>query len=263
MTPENLLFRKIVERYRTPDYIRTAFVKNVVGLHHALRLKPKWLNPRFREAASKVRRPFGWRKEILKRWRKTILKGLIADKIKGQSAYRTLGNACGIFSNTMYCLEKEMTDDESQQLLIAVYEPFFENLTKEEEEIIIKEAEKIFTIMERIEKEALLLPPSKQKEFSAGYTESVYALHDDHGRFVYQNTTTEIYQFLLAFGDLLRELRSVSEVYQFAKYVLGKQLFHSEEDFRQICHRIGFRGTSYLASKRRKKSIDRVKRRVH
>jgi len=263
MIPENPFFQKIVEKYRTPEYIRATFVKNVAQLHYALKLKPKWLNPNFREAADKVRQPIGWRKEILKRWRKTILKGLIAEKIKGRSGYRVLGNASGLFANIEYYGEKEMSDDESQELLNAVFAPFFENLREEEFEKIGNEIEKLVTIMERIEKEALQLSPSKQQEFSAGYTESVNALFNDQRKFIYQNTTTEIYQFFLAFGDLLGELRSVKEVYAFAQYVLGKELFHTEEDFRQICHRIGFRGTSYLASTRRRKSIDRAKRRVY
>lgn len=263
MTPENPLFRKIVERYQTPDYIRTSFVKNVVGLYYALRLKPKWLNPRFREAAAKVRKPFGWRREILKRWRKTVFKELRHEKIYQQSAYQTLGNACGLLSNTTYYIEKEMSGEENEALLNVVFEPFFEGLTDDDLELYRKEADKLNAIAARIEMDALRITPSKQKEFSLGYAQSIDALFADNGKFVYQNTTTEVYQFLLAFGDLLGELRSVSEVYQFAKYVLGKEFFHSEEDFKQLCHRISFRGTSYLASRRRKRSIDRAKRRVH
>ena len=200
---------------------------------------------------NKYTRPTKWR---LKTW-KILLKTTFKDLAQFQATKEV--SSCGVLIGLFRQIELVMDsfDDEDEAILEQA------NQLISERSIDEIQAEKDFKNLAStldFEKFSNLVSKAKPEElgiFHKKFGEGIDLIgHVDKSgnvAFTTYSDATQVYFYLLMFGDFLVTLKNVEAVYLlYSSQFKENGCPHSEGSFKQICSRIGFTGASY---RRRKK----------
>ena len=201
---------------------------------------------------NRITRPTKWRLKVWKALLKTAFR-----KLENFEPSKTVASCAEIIGFFQSCIHTTDTFDEIENEII---EKVFKDIPdiqvdeKETEEYLTK----LTNLLDR-ERFAELVrkeEPGALGEFYSNYGEGLKTIgHVDTSgnvQFDHGTTATQIYMFLLVFGDMLEKQRTVKRVYDiYCLQFENSKAPHQESSFRQICHDLGFTGSLYRTRKRR------------
>ena len=254
-------FDEVHGQIREPEFVRTAYVRFVAQMVISLKLKMLWFNPKFREAVNKIKRPFGWRRLAHQRMKKIAVKDFDINNLRTPNPHRYLGRLVGVSDNILNVVDGMDYLPQEENYWEEVFKPFLD-IDEETKKKIEAHFEKIDSAREQIEAWANKLDYDKQKEFRIGQAEKLNAVFAQDGSLSHNPKTSEIYVFLLMAGEPVRQLGSREVIYEFMLTCMGAGFEYEFEAFNRLCTHIEYCGTTYTASMKRARLVDKHQARV-
>ncbi|WP_269523027.1 hypothetical protein [Coraliomargarita parva] len=202
------------------------------------------------------KRPTGWRLKIWKILLKTAFREIA--EFSPEQNINTIGVLSGIRTTNNQMLESLESDDHEIWDKINKYLPEYDY----ESDLAQYEGLTEKLDLERMKELVIREEPQGLGELFKGYGTGLTMVgtidKDGSAKATKPTTETDVYLFMLIFGDFIKELPSVEVVYDFMKQIMENDMPQGLDTFKRNCNRIGFVGASYKRTKRRinRQSID-------
>lgn len=223
--------------------MRAAMIRFVGETCRMLNAKTDLLEPKFRRAIRRVRRPKGWRLKVYLKLRKTVFKRYYFHSGICRRKYFLYGMAEGVWKNQQKEARISLRTQEDKKVFKEVFGHYLPDGSKPCFESLCVNNEPMKTIRQ-VHDKLEHIAEAKMSDYAEGLRSAKEAMFTKDFNLRYGEDASQIYLFLLLIGDLVNKRPSMEALYRFAKQRMGSDLPHKIHSFTQVCNRVGIRGGS-------------------